>query len=369
MFAVESSFSLKNFVFGFGNIEKSNVVIGTYDKGKRVFIIDYDGKSTKEVKEAYEKGKMKLPYIHIKGVGYESYQDITEKEYIRDLGFFVDYFNYSNSDGRVDGKIIVDDGDSVFLMIGLSDGLRWNTGRLYESCKVTLSYDDYFDVIEVNIKPFENVEVVSYRDVLGGDLDEDTTVTDQKVDKEELNLEESILEKESELEEVPEEGEVGEVEGEGKPIFADPDFGFSGLEDEEKGKDGFYSEDFDEDFDEGHDEDTADDFPDEFEEGSFDDFNEETFEDSEDEVVYEKKADFNFKEDVFDKDFPEGFEEEGIEEVEATKSDDKELVTPDETKKEKRKGVKEGTLSDDFSVDDDGEIDFSSFDSLFSDEF
>lgn len=362
MFAVESSFSLKNFVFGFGNIEKSNVVIGTYDKGKRVFIIDYDGKSTKEVKEAYEKGKLKLPYIHIKGVGYESYQDITEKEYIRDLGFFVDYFNYSNSDGRVDGKIIVDDGDSVFLMIGLSDGLRWNTGRLYESCKITLSYDDYFDVIEVSIKPFENVEVVSYRDVLGGDLDEDTTVTDQEVDKEESNLEESISEKESELEEVPEEGEVGEVEGEGKTIFADPDFGFSGLEDEEKGKDGFYSEDFDEDFDEGYDKDEADDSPAEFEEGSFNDFDEETFED---EVVNEENVNFNYKGDAFDKDY----EEEGIEEVEETQSDDKEPITARETEKEEREGVKEDALSDDFSVDDDGEIDFSSFDSLFSDEF
>ena len=75
--------------------------------------------------------------------------------------------NYENEFMNVNNKVVVKGENCVSLQVGLSDGLRWNTGHLYERCDVLFSYDDYFDDIQVEFKPPKNVEVVSYRDVLG----------------------------------------------------------------------------------------------------------------------------------------------------------------------------------------------------------
>lgn len=167
MFSVESSFALKYFVFGFKNLEKTKVVIGYYHKNKKIFVVDFNGEFTKQVKEDFVNGKIKLPYVNILGVGFESFKDIIEKQYIRDKSFSVDYMSYENEFMNVNNKLVAKNSESVSLQIGLSDGLRWNTGRLYEHCDVSFSYDDYFDDIVVDFKPFKNVEVVSYRDVQG----------------------------------------------------------------------------------------------------------------------------------------------------------------------------------------------------------
>lgn len=167
MFSVESSFALKYFVFGFNNLEKTKVVIGYYHKNKKLFVVDFHGEFTKKVKEDFVNGKIKLPYVNILGVGFESFKDIIEKQYIRDKSFSVDYMNYENEFMNVNNKVVVKGENCVSLQVGLSDGLRWNTGHLYERCDVLFSYDDYFDDIQVEFKPPKNVEVVSYRDVLG----------------------------------------------------------------------------------------------------------------------------------------------------------------------------------------------------------
>lgn len=167
MFSVESSFALKYFVFGFKNLEKTKVVIGYYHKNKKIFVVDFHGEFTKQVKEDFVNGKIKLPYVNILGVGFESFKDIIEKQYIRDKSFSVDYMSYENEFMNVNNKLVAKNSESVSLQVGLSDGLRWNTGRLYEHCDVSFSYDDYFDDIVVEFKPFKNVEVVSYRDVQG----------------------------------------------------------------------------------------------------------------------------------------------------------------------------------------------------------
>ena len=167
MFSVESSFALKYFVFGFKNLEKTKVVIGYYHKNKKIFVVDFNGEFTKQVKEDFVNGKIKLPYVNILGVGFESFKDIIEKQYIRDKSFSVDYMSYENEFMNVNNKLVVKNSENVSLQVGLSDGLRWNTGRLYEHCDVSFSYDDYFDDIVVDFKPFKNVEVVSYRDVQG----------------------------------------------------------------------------------------------------------------------------------------------------------------------------------------------------------
>lgn len=167
MFSVESSFALKYFVFGFKNLEKTKVVIGYYHKNKKIFVVDFNGEFTKQVKEDFVNGKIKLPYVNILGVGFESFKDIIEKQYIRDKSFSVDYMSYENEFMNVNNKLVAKNSESVSLQIGLSDGLRWNTGRLYEHCDVSFSYDDYFDDIVVDFNPFKNVEVVSYRDIQG----------------------------------------------------------------------------------------------------------------------------------------------------------------------------------------------------------
>ena len=167
MFSVESSFALKYFVFGFKNLEKTKVVIGYYHKNKKIFVVDFHGEFTKQVKDDFVNGKIKLPYVNILGVGFESFKDIIEKQYIRDKSFSVDYMSYENEFMNVNNKLVAKNSESVSLQVGLSDGLRWNTGRLYEHCDVSFSYDDYFDDIVVEFKPFKNVEVVSYRDVQG----------------------------------------------------------------------------------------------------------------------------------------------------------------------------------------------------------
>lgn len=167
MFSVESSFALKYFVFGFKNLEKTKVVIGYYHKNKKIFVVDFHGEFTKQVKDDFVNGKIKLPYVNILGVGFESFRDIIEKQYIRDKSFAVDYMSYENEFMNVNNKLVAKSSESVSLQVGLSDGLRWNTGRLYEHCDVSFSYDDYFDDIVVEFKPFKNVEVVSYRDVQG----------------------------------------------------------------------------------------------------------------------------------------------------------------------------------------------------------
>lgn len=172
MFSVESSFSLKYFIFGFSDVEKSEVVVGIYNKEKKEFFIDYNSKASADVKKDYMTKGIFLPYVHIQGVGYESYVDIRNKGYIRDTGFFVDYFNYQNEEKRKDEMIHFKNGESFYALVGLSDGLRWNTGRLYESCRISLEYDDYFDDISVSFTPMDNVKVVSYRDILRANSDE-----------------------------------------------------------------------------------------------------------------------------------------------------------------------------------------------------
>lgn len=185
MFSVESSFALKYFVFGFKNLEKTKVVIGYYHKNKKIFVVDFNGEFTKQVKEDFVNGKIKLPYVNILGVGFESFKDIIEKQYIRDKSFSVDYMSYENEFMNVNNKLVAKNSESVSLQIGLSDGLRWNTGRLYEHCDVSFSYDDYFDDIVVDFKPFKNVEVVSYRDVQGiVEKVQDTSDVKREVSKE-----------------------------------------------------------------------------------------------------------------------------------------------------------------------------------------
>lgn len=185
MFSVESSFALKYFVFGFKNLEKTKVVIGYYHKNKKIFVVDFNGEFTKQVKEDFVNGKIKLPYVNILGVGLESFKDIIEKQYIRDKSFSVDYMSYENEFMNVNNKLVAKNSESVSLQIGLSDGLRWNTGRLYEHCDVSFSYDDYFDDIVVDFKPFKNVEVVSYRDVQGiVEKVQDTSDVKREVSKE-----------------------------------------------------------------------------------------------------------------------------------------------------------------------------------------
>ncbi len=174
MFSVESSFSLRYFIFGFSDVEKSEVVVGIYDKEKKEFFIDYNSKVSADVKKRYMTEGIFLPYVHIQGIGYESYSDIRNKGYVRDKGFFVDYFNYQNEEKRKDEMIHFKNGESFYALVGLSDGLRWNTGRLYESCKISLEYDDYFDdIFSVTFTPMENVKVVSYKDVLSVNSDKD----------------------------------------------------------------------------------------------------------------------------------------------------------------------------------------------------
>lgn len=185
MFSVESSFALKYFVFGFKNLEKTKVVIGYYHKNKKIFVVDFHGEFTKQVKDDFVNGKIKLPYVNILGVGFESFKDIIEKQYIRDKSFSVDYMSYENEFMNVNNKLVAKSSESVSLQVGLSDGLRWNTGRLYEHCDVSFSYDDYFDDIVVEFKPFKNVEVVSYRDVQGiAEKVKDTSDVKKEVSKE-----------------------------------------------------------------------------------------------------------------------------------------------------------------------------------------
>ena len=100
MFSVESSFSLRYFIFGFSDVEKSEVVVGIYDKEKKEFFIDYNSKVSADVKKSYMTEGIFLPYVHIQGIGYESYSDIRNKGYVRDKGFFIDYFNYQNEEKR-----------------------------------------------------------------------------------------------------------------------------------------------------------------------------------------------------------------------------------------------------------------------------
>ena len=185
MFSVESSFALKYFVFGFKNLEKTKVVIGYYHKNKKIFVVDFHGEFTKQVKDDFVNGKIKIPYVNILGVGFESFKDVIEKQYIRDKSFSVDYMSYENEFMNVNNKLVAKSSESVSLQVGLSDGLRWNTGRLYEHCDVSFSYDDYFDDIVVEFKPFKNVEVVSYRDVQGiAEKVKDTSDAKKEVSKE-----------------------------------------------------------------------------------------------------------------------------------------------------------------------------------------
>ncbi len=184
MFSVESSFSCKYFIFGFSNVEKTEVVVGIYNKEKKEFTIDYNSKISADIKRDYLMNGTYLPYVHIRGVGYESYVDIRNKGYIRDNGFFVDYFNYQNEEKRKDEMIHFKNGESFYALVGLSEGLRWNTGRLYESCKISLEYDDYFDDFFVSFKPMDNVEVVSYRDILRVNSNEDKESASNTEDEE-----------------------------------------------------------------------------------------------------------------------------------------------------------------------------------------
>lgn len=208
MFSVESSFSLRYFIFGFSDVEKSEVVVGIYDKEKKEFFIDYNSKVSADVKKSYMTEGIFLPYVHIQGIGYESYTDIRNKGYVQDKGFFIDYFNYQNEEKRKDEMIHFKNGESFYALVGLSDGLRWNTGRLYESCKISLEYDDYFDdIFSVTFTPMENVKVVSYKDVLSVNSDKDEESVSNTEDEEEG------MEKDEGSVFIPEVNSIGTEEG------------------------------------------------------------------------------------------------------------------------------------------------------------
>lgn len=244
MFSVESSFSLRYFIFGFSDVEKSEVVVGIYDKEKKEFFIDYNSKVSADVKKSYMTEGIFLPYVHIQGIGYESYSDIRNKGYVRDKGFFIDYFNYQNEEKRKDEMIHFKNGESFYALVGLSDGLRWNTGRLYESCKISLEYDDYFDdIFSVTFTPMENVKVVSYKDVLSVNSDKDEeSASNIEDDKSDMGKDEGSVF-------IPEVNSIGAGEDTKDHPKKDESVGTSSsdsveglfeevfMEDEEKGKD------------------------------------------------------------------------------------------------------------------------------------
>ena len=245
MFSVESSFSCKYFIFGFSNVEKTEVVVGIYNKEKKEFTIDYNSKISADIKRDYLMNGTYLPYVHIQGVGYESYVDIRNKGYIRDNGFFVDYFNYQNEEKRSDDMIHFKNGDSFYALVGLSEGLRWNTGRLYESCKISLEYDDYFDDFFVSFKPMDNVEVVSYKDILrvnsneneeSASNTEDTEVGTEKDEGSVFIPEVDTIGKEEGMKDQKNQPQEEESVGTTSPDSVEGLFEEVFMEDEEKGK-------------------------------------------------------------------------------------------------------------------------------------
>lgn len=154
MFSVESSFSLKNFIFGFRDPEKQEFVAGYYDRKKKNFVIDFArGSMDGFIREFKESGK-RYNYANLWGFGFDSYEEVCEKKYLLDQSFFI---YYSNVIGSTDGLLVIPEDGCFEAPVGLSGGYVWNTGNLYETCRIELGYFDYFDDLSIEIHTKEGV--------------------------------------------------------------------------------------------------------------------------------------------------------------------------------------------------------------------
>ena len=156
----------RGFVFGYRDSGKTELVYGYYDSKNRLFVIEPYSDSCVGFSLDFIAGYMELPYFHMDGVGSETFKGMFKKDYVRDHCFFLDYLGFLESSDS--SKIVVKNGETFEITVGLNGRKRWNTGRVFERCNVRLSYDDYFGSFGIEIVPSRNVSVVVYGDMSDG---------------------------------------------------------------------------------------------------------------------------------------------------------------------------------------------------------
>lgn len=154
----------RGFVFGYLDSGKSELVYGYYDSRSEFFVIEPYSNSCTGFSFDFVVERKELPYFHVDGVGSETFEGMFKKDYVRDNCFFLDYLGFLESSDS--SKIVVKNGETFEINVGLNGRKRWNTGRVFEKCRVRLSYDSYFESFDIEIIPTRNVSVVDYGDVL-----------------------------------------------------------------------------------------------------------------------------------------------------------------------------------------------------------
>lgn len=231
MFSVESSFSLKNFIFGFRDPEKKEFVAGYYDRKKKEFVIDFaKGSMDGFIREFKESGK-RYSYANLWGFGFDSYEEVCEKKYLLDQSFFI---YYSNVIGSTDGLLIIPEDGCFEAPVGLSGGYVWSTGNLYENCRIELGYFDYFDDLSIEIHPKDGVMPVRTgvleleKQVIEGEVVVDESDTTAATDMEEKTVPEEntselpVSESTTEVD-IKEDGEEEKENSDAMSFFDDDD--------------------------------------------------------------------------------------------------------------------------------------------------
>lgn len=152
-----SLLGLKYFVFGFIDLEKTQPIIGAYDKNQSRFIIDYSKKKYKEIYESYIRGEFKLPVLTLEGVSSIYYKEILNNAYFLDSCFIIDAMCFNSIDENALGLLIMERGEEILFDVGVSGSYAWSTGQMFSSMYISLDYEDYFDSIDIKYRRLGNI--------------------------------------------------------------------------------------------------------------------------------------------------------------------------------------------------------------------
>ena len=154
------NFNWEYFVFGFLGLKKDDVLIGAYRKDTDDFILDYSNSLTSDVREDFLDGIISLPLVKLSGVGFESFQSLTSKDYVTRDSFFVDELSCSMKDEESQGYIVIPNGGVLDLELGEKGRFVWSTGKVFEKCSAFFDYNEFLGIIDIKILLLDVVRVV-----------------------------------------------------------------------------------------------------------------------------------------------------------------------------------------------------------------
>lgn len=154
--------SIIYFVLGFLDKKRKDVIIGSYDKIKEEFIIDYTNKLYGKIKEEFLSNGQKLNIVKATGMGYDDFISMQTKGYVYNHCFVIDNFSISLQDKDNLGYLRLENHSSITCLYGLVGDLVWDTGNTFEYCTTYFEYNDFLKLLDIKVLSTEANIVEDY---------------------------------------------------------------------------------------------------------------------------------------------------------------------------------------------------------------